>query len=59
LKWIGHEADCSRSSSAEVNVWSYTSILSICLHGMTAKHKDIFTLPLPLPYQIIMSDYLK
>jgi hypothetical protein len=31
----GSEADCASPSSAEVkNVWSYTSTLSICLHGM-------------------------
>jgi hypothetical protein len=44
VKWPGSETDHSPPSSAEVtNVWSYNSILLICLQGM---YRDSFTLPL-------------
>jgi hypothetical protein len=50
VKWLGHEADHSPPSSAEVkNAWSYTSTPSICLHGVVLskkkkkKHRDNFT----------------
>jgi hypothetical protein len=34
VKQLGHEADHSSPSSAEVtNVWSYTSIPPVCLNG--------------------------
>jgi len=35
VKQLGHEADHSPPSSAEVkNAWSYTSTQPICLHGV-------------------------
>jgi hypothetical protein len=35
VKWLGHETDHSPPSSAEVkNVWSYTSIPPIHIHGV-------------------------
>jgi hypothetical protein len=35
VKWQGHEVDHSPPSNAEVeNEWSYTSIPSVCLHGV-------------------------
>jgi hypothetical protein len=35
VKWPGCEADHSASPSAEVkNVWSYTFIPPLCLHGV-------------------------
>jgi len=35
VKWPGHKADHSPPSSDKVkNVWSYTSTLSVCLHGV-------------------------
>jgi hypothetical protein len=35
LKWLGHEAEHSPPSSAEVkHVWSYTSTPPACLHGV-------------------------
>jgi len=35
IKWPGHEIHCSPPSSTKVkNEWRYTSIPSICLHGM-------------------------
>jgi hypothetical protein len=41
VKRSGSEADHSPPSSAEMkNVWSYTSILNISLHGV---HRDNFT----------------
>jgi len=39
IKWPGREADHSPSSSAEMNVWSYTTTLLLCHHHV---EKDKF-----------------
>jgi hypothetical protein len=40
VKWLGHEADHSPLSSAEVkNMWRYISIPSICLQSVMLSYK--------------------
>jgi hypothetical protein len=41
VKWPEDGADNSTPSSVEIkNVWSFTSITPIHLHGMVLKHRD-------------------
>jgi hypothetical protein len=49
VKRPAREADRSPQSSAMVkNVWSYTSTLPICFHGVVLNKSTGITLPLPL-----------
>lgn len=42
VKRPGREVYYLLNSSAEVkNIWSYTAVLSLCLHGVTRKTFDI------------------
>jgi hypothetical protein len=58
--WSEHEADHASSSSARIqNMWNFTFISSMCLHGVTVGFIGNFTISLPYVLSFIPLLFLK